>query len=131
MLTLNDIDGMFPETHDGSVYSDLYKACYGNRPRYVTFENLEDFQQDFDHLANEVLPHVMEREEQAKKDAIIKFEKLVELHKSLVVNATYADIIRHIADANGNDFKMTLAYDYNDLEYDFGLPFGYIKAHIS
>jgi hypothetical protein len=53
MITLADIDRMFPETHDGSVYSDLYKDRYGIRPRgaEASFASLEAF----DALFNELL----------------------------------------------------------------------------
>lgn len=51
MLTLADIDKMFPETHDGSVFSDLYKDRVGFRPRGITFESLEDFDRAMKELS--------------------------------------------------------------------------------
>ena len=54
MITLNQIDEMFPETHDGSLYSDLYKDVYGCRPRGCSFESMEEFEKDYEYLIGEL-----------------------------------------------------------------------------
>ena len=50
MLTLSDINTL-TNSHDGDIYSDLYKDVYGSRPRYARFESVQDFDQDFNRLS--------------------------------------------------------------------------------
>lgn len=50
MLTLADIDALFPNTHDGSIYSDLYKEVYGSRPRGHMFVDVQDFDNEYQRL---------------------------------------------------------------------------------
>ena len=51
MLTLADIDRMFPATKDGSLFSDMYKAIYGTRPVGFKFDDLAAFDKEFDYIA--------------------------------------------------------------------------------
>jgi len=53
-MTLRDIDNMFPLTHDGSVYADLYKDVYGFRPRGVEFASIQDFDDDYAYLVKKL-----------------------------------------------------------------------------
>ena len=126
MLNLADINNMFPKSHDGSVYSDLYKDCYGSRPRHCSWATLEDFQKDFDHLAEVVLPREMEIEYARKVSAQARFENLVKDVVNSVLNSTREDALRHIAVAE--DIQNELEwYGYEHMEYHFGLGFGYIQ----
>ena len=53
MLTLSDINKV-TNSHDGDLYSDLYKDVYGSRPRGHTFASLKQFDADFEFLINEL-----------------------------------------------------------------------------
>ena len=60
MLTLADIDRL-TNSHDGSIYSDLYKDVYGFRPRgqMAQFVSLHDFDRVYKTLSeilDEYLP---------------------------------------------------------------------------
>jgi hypothetical protein len=48
--TLADADRDFPETMDGSVYSDTYKDIYGVRPRGKEWASREHFEQSLERL---------------------------------------------------------------------------------
>jgi len=127
MLTLADIDEMFPATMDGSCYSDLYKDVYGCRPRGCQFESLEAFQADADWLHTR-LQEEMVREEEAQRQAVIRFEKLVSDVMS-TVNVDRFNAIRIVADAEecALDFEHA---DYDAIDYSFGMPYGYTKRNL-
>ena len=54
MITLADIDNMFPQTRDGSIYSDLHKDAYGFRPRgeLAMFKDIADFDEAWKRAAD-------------------------------------------------------------------------------
>ena len=53
MLTLSDIN-LLTDSHDGDIYSDLYKDVYGCRPRYAQFVSVEEFDQDYEFLCKKL-----------------------------------------------------------------------------
>lgn len=127
MLTLADIDNMFPLTHDGSVYSDLHKDAYGFRPRgeLATFEDIAAFQKAWD-IACKALEREQERESQRQAEAIKNFEE--EIANNLQYGASSREVaIRWICDAyRVEDAPGQDGYEH--LEYLLNLPYGYIDG---
>ena len=127
MLTLMDIDRL-TESHDGSVYSDLYKDVYGVRPRGVTFESIEEFDRSYQQLSY-ALKCELEREEEEQNINFRLFEKRVSEVLEQVQNCTSrAHAVKIIADAEGIREDYLQFYGFDVLEYELGLKFGSIKA---
>lgn len=125
MLTIADIDKMFPETHDGSLYSDVYKAVYGIRPRGVGFNNIEEFNEDFKYLIRMMNKADIEnaiRQKANFEDFVCRVDGIMQM----VRNCDRNRAIEIIADAEGeaDAFKF---YGYEILEYNFNLKYGSIK----
>jgi hypothetical protein len=125
MLTLRDINEL-TKSHDGDIYSDLYKDVYGSRPRYATFESMEDFDADFERLVERLNE---QQDEEAKQQVINRerFEQRVKDTMALVHGADRARAIEIIADADGELEDMKF-YGYERLEWCYDLGFGYIKG---
>jgi hypothetical protein len=125
MLTLRDINEL-TKSHDGDIYSDLYKDVYGSRPRYAQFESMEDFDADYERL---VVRLNEQMDEEAKQQVINRerFEQRVKETMSLVRGINRARAIEIIADAEGELESMEF-YGYERLEWCFDLGFGYIKT---
>ena len=120
MVTLADIDKMFPKTHDGSLYSDLFKAVYGLRPGGITFTNMKEFDADMKRLIEE--SNLQEDEDKARKARNeAAFEKQVSAIMSLVQGADRARAIKIIKEAEG------VTYGNDELEWSFDLSYGYIE----
>jgi hypothetical protein len=125
MLTLSDIDTL-TNSHDGSVYSDLYKDVYGSRPRYAQFVSMEEFDADYERL----VIRLNEQMEEEKKQQVInreRFELRIKDTMALVQGADRARAIEIIADADGELEDMEF-YGYERLEYSYDLGYGYIKT---
>ena len=125
MLTLRDIDTL-TKSHDGSVYSDLYKDVYGSRPRYAQFASMEEFDTDFEALVNMLNKQM---DEEAKQQVINRerFEQRVKDTMALVQGVDRVRAIEIIADADGELEDMKF-YGYERLEWCYDLGFGYIKT---
>lgn len=129
MLTLSDINTL-TNSHDGDIYSDLYKDVHGFRPRYARFESVEDFDRSFEALAKEL-------DEEIKRDKIQKearwgdFLCRIDTIKQLVSNADTARAVEIIADAEGIDAEERSFYGWESLEYKLGLQFGSIKPYLT
>ena len=50
MLSLDDIDAMFPNTREGTVYTELYKECYHKKPKGLSWKTLDEFLKDLEAL---------------------------------------------------------------------------------
>ena len=125
MLNLSDINAL-TNSHDGDIYSDLYKDVYGCRPRYARFDSLEDFDADFKRLVE----RLNEQMDEEKKQQLInreRFEQRVEDTMNLVHGADRARAIEIIADAE-DELESMQFYGYERLEWCFDLGFGYIKG---
>ena len=125
MLTLSDINAL-TNSHDGDIYSDLYKDVYGCRPRYARFESLEDFDADYKRL----IERLNEQMEEEKKQQVINrecFEQRVKDTMELVRGIDRARAIEIIADAE-DELESMKWYGYESLEYHFDLGYGYIKS---
>ena len=127
MLTLSDINTL-TNSHDGDIYSDLYKDVYGSRPRYAEFASIEEFDTDFEALVN---MNNKQMDEEAKQQVINRerFEQRVKDTMVLVQGIDRVRAIEIIADAEGELDSMEF-YGYERLEYCFDLGFGYIKGTV-
>jgi hypothetical protein len=127
MITLCEIDAMFPGEFRGSVYSDLHKDAFGFRPRgsACEFESIEDFDRAWDY-AQEALESEMARETQAAVEAKKAFEKRVYDVMEIMPRSTRRDVIRLLLDAQGITKEDIRHYGYEYADYDFGLKYGTI-----
>jgi hypothetical protein len=125
MLTLRDINEL-TKSHDGDIYSDLYKDVYGSRPRYAQFESMEEFDADFERLVERLNE---QQDEEAKQQVINRerFEQRVKDTMALVQGVDRTRAIEIIADADGELEDMKF-YGYERLEWCYDLGFGYIKT---
>ena len=125
MLTLRDINEL-TKSHDGDIYSDLYKDVYGSRPRYAQFASMEEFDTDFEALVNMLNKQM---DEEAKQQLINRerFEQRINDTMALVQGVDRVRAIEIIADADGELESMEF-YGYERLEWCFDLGFGYIKT---
>lgn len=129
MLTLSDINEL-TKSHDGDIYSDLYKDVYGSRPRYAQFESIEEFDEDYEFLVK----RLNEKMEQEREEQIVNFayfETHVEEVQEIMNNCTRERAIEAIAEANGIDEEEFKFYGLESLEYKFGLKFGSIAQWLS
>ena len=129
MLTLSDINRL-TNSHDGDIYSDLYKDVYGCRPRGTTFESIEDFDKDFDFLAK-CLDRMLEEEKAEKAIRWDGFHARINEIKQLVSNADTRRAVEIIADAEGIDKEEMSFYGWESLEWKLGLQFGSIKPFLA
>lgn len=125
MLTLSDINTA-TNSHDGDIYSDLYKDVYGCRPRYARFESLEDFDADYERLVVRLNEQMEEEKKQQIKNRE-RFEQRVKDTMELVQGINRVRAIEIIADAE-DELDSMKWYGYESLEYHFDLGFGYIKG---
>jgi hypothetical protein len=123
MLTLRDINEL-TKSHDGDIYSDLYKDVYGSRPRYAQFETTEEFDADFEALINMLNRKDAEDAERQARN-FTNFVKRVDDTMALC-NCDEFRAIDIIADAEGELEDMQF-YGYERLEWVFDLKFGSIK----
>lgn len=115
-------------TFDEKILSDLYKDAYGHRPG-------EYFWADWDACSDDAKQHLWDRlvdavgdsireDERRYKAAIVEFNRRVNHYKSTVVNSTREDAIRVM-----HDLYMTHG-DVEYLEFNLGLPYGYISGKV-
>lgn len=130
IITLADLDAMFPETKDGSLYSDLYKSVYGSRPRTITFASMQEFDEDFAYLSKKL-------DRKIAKDIVEQynnFESFVERVRDtmqLVAGTNHKRAIDIIAGAEGCTAEELRFYGYEILEHELGLKYGSIKQFLS
>ena len=129
MLTLSDIN-VATKSHDGDIYSDLYKDVYGSRPRYAQFESIEEFDKDFEFLVNR-LNEQNEREAIEQQENFVGFVARVEETMQIVQNCTRERAIQIIADAHGISAEEFNFYGLEALEYKFNLKYGSIANWVS
>ena len=129
MLTLSDINRI-TNSHDGDIYSDLYKDVYGSRPREATFESVEAFDSDFRYLSKRLDEQLVEeRKEQEARwgDFLCRIDTI----KQLVVNSNTNRAVEIIAEAEGIDAEERSFYGWESLEWKLGLKFGSIKPYLA
>lgn len=129
MLTLSDINTL-TNSHDGDIYSDLYKDVYGSRPRYAKFESLEEFQDDYDFLCNRLDEQLEEQRVQQSRNFAAFVERVQETME-IVEGATRERAIEIIAEAEGISEREFDHYGLEILEYELNLKFGSIARWLS
>ena len=128
MLTLSDINAV-TKSHDGDIYSDLYKDVYGSRPRYAQFESIEEFDKDFEFLVNRL--NEQNAQEKIEQEAnMVEFQARV-ADTMILCNCDRERAIMIIADAEGIDEEEFNFYGLESLEYKFGLQYGSLKRWIA
>lgn len=128
MLTLSDINRL-TNSHDGDIYSDLYKDVYGSRPRYAQFESVEDFDKDFNRLSKQ-LDEVLKRDRLEKEMRWGDFLCRIETVKQLVSNCTTRRAVELIAEAEDVTKEELSFYGWEKLEFELGLKYGSIKPFL-
>ena len=129
MLTLIDINRL-TNSHDGDIYSDLYKDVYGFRPRHARFASIEEFDTDYKALSHQVSAQLNEEAIQQSKNWD-KFLARVFKTRDVVVQTTTEDAIYIIADAEGIEQDELKFYGWEVLEYNLNLKYGSIKTYIA
>ena len=128
MLTLSDINKL-TNSHDGDIYSDLYKDVYGSRPRYAQFESIEEFDEDYEFLVNRL--NEQNAQEKIEQEAnMVEFQARV-VETMILCNCDRERAIMIIADAEGIDEEEFNWYGLESLEYKMGLEFGSLKRWIA
>lgn len=126
MLTLSDINTL-TNSHDGDIYSDLFKDVYGSRPRYAKFESLEEFDEDFQFLIGRL--NDLNGEQKIRQAANLeKFcDRVMETME--LCNCDQRRAVEIIADAEG-ELEDYRCYGPERLEWVFDLKYGSIKQAI-
>jgi hypothetical protein len=124
MLTLSDINTT-TNSHDGDIFSDLHKDVYGFRPRYVTFESVEDFDRRYTELCAELSMQLDEDRIRQSANLDKFFERVLKTME--LCNCDQVRAIEIIADAEG-ELDAFRDYGYERLEWVFDLKFGSIKV---
>lgn len=127
MLTLTEINAL-TSSHDGSVYSDLYKDVYGVRCCGETFESLEAF-----YRAMEVLSDKLDEQlaDEQKRQAVDweNFEiRLGNVMQRLGLTPREAVLV--IADQEGFDAKEIDNYGFEILEDALELKYSSILNYL-
>ena len=124
MLNLSDINAL-TNSHDGDIYSDLFKDLNGFRPRGITFLSLEAFEKDFEFLVE--MLDLQSQEEAIRKEKNFRvFVGRIEKIQELIPGTSAEHAIEILADAEDELEDLNL-YGYECLEYCFDLKFGAIQ----
>lgn len=129
MLTLSDINTL-TNSHDGDIYSDLYKDVYGCRPRYAQFESVNEFDADFRRLVKQ-LNDQNKRDEFQKARNFDDFVCRVDGIMQMVQGCDRARAVEIIAEAEGISKEEFSFYGLESLEYTFNLKYGSIAKWLS
>lgn len=129
MLTLSDINAV-TNSHDGDIYSDLYKDVYGSRPRYAQFVSVEEFDKDYEYLVNKLNEQMAEEAIEQKRN-FEDFVCRVDGIQQMVLGATRERVIEIIADAEGVSEGEFSFYGLEILEYKFNIKYGSIAQWLS
>jgi len=128
MLTLSDINRL-TNSHDGDIYSDLYKDVHGFRPRNVGFQSVQDFDHCFGKLS-EMLDEEIQREKREHEARWGDFLCRIETVKQLVSNCDTRRAVEIIADSEEVSGEELSFYGWESLEWKLGLKFGSIKPFL-
>lgn len=129
MLTLSDINRL-TNSHDGDIYSDLYKDVYGIRPRGATFESIEAFDKDMAFLVKQ-LDEEIKRDKMQKEARWGDFLCRIDTVKQLVVGCTTTRAVELIAEGEDVTKEELSFYGWEKLEFELGLKYGSIKKFLA
>ena len=124
MLTLSDINTV-TKSRDGDIFSDLHKDVYGFRPRYVTFDSVEDFDSRYTELCAELSMQIDEDAIRHSANLGKFFERVLQTME--LCNCDRYRAIEIIAEAE-DELDAFRDYGYERLEWVFDLKFGSIKV---
>jgi hypothetical protein len=122
-------------TYDERTVSDLHKDAYGFRPPEGFWLSWKAYtedqkQEEWDYLCR-VLDRELEEERWAQAQAIESFEtKVVEL-MALGAKDRLMAINWLLQSLDVDPTKAGRAYAYEELEWQLGLPYGYVTAHLA
>ncbi len=128
MLTLSDINNL-TNSHDGDIYSDLYKDVYGTRPRYAKFVSVEEFDKDMEYLSKK-LSQQLDQDRLDKEAHWVDFLSRIEATKQLVSNIDTTRAVEIIADSEEVSAEELSFYGWEILEWKLGLQFDSIKPYL-
>ncbi len=128
MLTLSDINNL-TNSHDGDIYSDLYKDVYGSRPRYAKFVSVEEFDKDMEYLSKK-LSEQLDQDRLDKEAHWVDFLSRIEATKQLVSNIDTTRAVEIIADSEEVSAEELSFYGWEILEWKLGLQFDSIKPYL-
>lgn len=129
MLTLSDINRL-TNSHDGDIYSDLYKDVYGSRPRYAQFDSVEEFDRDYEFLCKKLSDQLeIKRDQQAAAHNLF-VGRLMEI-RQIVSGSSYDDAVRILCDAEDISAEEINFYGWESLEWKLGLKFGSVKQFLA
>jgi len=127
MLTLADINAA-TNSHDGDIFSDLYKDVYGFRPRNMTFESIEAFDAYYTELCADLSMQI--DEDRIRQQANLeKFKERV-AETMLLCNCDKIRAVEIIADAE-DEADAYKWYGAERLEWCFDLKFGALKEWLA
>lgn len=129
MLTLSDINRL-TNSHDGDIYSDLYKDVYGYRPRGHEFHDVADFDREYECLVKQ-LSIKIEEEKIIQARNFDDFVCRVDGIMQMVQGSTRERAVEIIAEAEGIDKEELNFYGWESLEYRLGLQFDSIKSYLA
>ena len=113
------------DMYDADMYSDLYKNCYGMRPNLEAFRNATPVEQA-DMWDSLVAANNREMDEHYARQAddVARFEQRID---AVIASGAgdRATAIRWMIDALG-----PYAMGVDELEYDNGLPMGYVNRSL-
>ena len=103
-----------------AVFRDVYKDAYGVRPRFSTADwTIEDFEREFVSL-QDTIDYNYKIEKEAEQVSIKDFERF--LSNSMSKNGIdRITALRWVIDGE---------YDIGYVEYQYGLPYGYIEKEV-
>lgn len=117
-------------TFDADIVSDLHKDAYGFRPSgsfWMAWNEASDLrrQEIWDDLL-EALDHAVNDQRQQQQKAVAEFESMVTNNISMGAGDR-ANAIAWICDAYRSEDQPGF-WGWEHLEYELGLPFGYISG---
>ena len=127
MLTLSQINEV-TNSHDGDIYSDLYKDVFGSRPRGHVFSSTEEFDAEFERLVN-LLSEKIDEDSIRQAANLEKFKERV-AETMLLCNCDKIRAVEIIADAE-DEADAYKWYGAERLEWCFDLKFGSLKEWLA
>jgi hypothetical protein len=127
MLTLSQINEV-TNSHDGDIYSDLYKDVFGSRPRGHVFSSTEEFDAEFERLVN-LLSEKIDEDSIRQAANLEKFKERV-AETMLLCNCDKVRAVEIIADAE-DEADAYKWYGAERLEWCFDLKFGALKEWLA
>lgn len=108
-----------------TMYYEMHRDAYSYRPSGYREMTNEQLQAEIDEMSVIINRQIAEETVCA---AVIEFEARVADTMELIVGSTRESAIRVIFEAEGNGQDDFDFYGWEQLEYQLGLPYGYVKG---